>query len=375
MLEQSPRPLPPVFELTPSLTYLNYAGIGPPSVVATRRAASVLERQSTMGSLGSSVWQGYQASARQRVASLIGADVSEIAFLKNTPEAISVVASGFRWREGDNVVVPRCEFPANVYPWMNLERRGVEVRWVDAPEGVFGIDDLAAAIDGRTRVLAVSWVQFSSGFRIDLSRVGDLCADRGVHLLVDAIQGVGVVPIDVHACNVHYLATASHKWLLAPMGAGWLYCRSDVLDSLELTEVGQNTVVPGANYTDYVFEPKPDARRFEAGVPPYASLAGLDGALELLEYIGLERVQQHVVGLCDRLIEGLLERGCHIRTPLAAEQRAGIVSFRHPSRDAAEIERAMADQGIIVANREGAIRVAPHVTNAVGDIERLLAAL
>ena len=374
-MSTAPLPLSTHFELSPDLTYLNYAGIGPPSAVATRRAASVLERQAVLGSRGSAYWQGLQASARHRVARLIGAHDSEIAFTKNTPESISIVASGLRWREGDNVVVPRCEFPANVYPWMNLAARGVEVRWVDAPEGVFTLDDVARAIDERTRIVALSWIQFSSGFRIDLEAVGDLCDDRGVHLLVDAIQGVGVVPIDVKACNVHFLATASHKWLMAPMGAGWFYCRSDVIDGIELTEVGQNTVVPGTSYTSYAFEPKPDARRFEAGVPPYACIAGLDGALELLEQIGVERVHEHVLGLCDRLIEGVQEKGCTVRTPLAHEQRAGIVSFRHPTVDSDTVESTCAVAGVVVASREGAVRVAPHVTNTTHDIDRFLEAL
>ena len=363
------------FDLSPELTYLNHAGIGPPSHTAIRRSMRVLELQAELGSLGSPIWQGFLAGAREKAARLIGAASAEVAFMKNTPEAISVVASGLRWRPGDNVVVPDCEFPANVYPWMNLSRLGVEVRWVRAHSGVFSIDDIAHVMDDRTRLVAVSWVQFLSGFRLDLHELGDLCDRRKSLLLVDAIQGLGVVPLDVKRANIHFLATASHKWLLAPMGAGWLYCRQDLIDELDLTEVGQGTVKPLSSYTEYVFEPKPDARRFEPGVPPYASLAGLDGALEVLESVGVDNVHDHVANLCDQLIEGLLERGCQVLTPRERERRAGIVTFRHPKRASDEIERDMASRGVIVAHREGCIRVAPHITNRPEQIDRFFETL
>ena len=364
-----------VFPITQEYAYLNNAGIGPPSTFAMERARRVLHLQSTLGSLGSPQWQGWLASARRRASALIGAGEDEVCFLKNTPEGISTVASGLDWRAGDNVVVPNCEFPANVYPWMNLASRGVEVRWVPAPDGSVTLDVLARAVDAHTRVVALSWVQFLSGARVDPTAVGDLCHDRGAYLLLDAIQGLGVYPLNVRRSGVHFVATASHKWLLAPMGAGWLYCQRELIDRLHLTEVGQNTVEPRDSYLDYQYIPKADARRFEPGVPAYASIAGLDAALELLERIGLEAVHAHIERLCTHLIEGLLNQGCEVLTPLDPSARAGIVTFRHPRRPAAELQETLLGRRIVVVNREGAIRVAPHCYNTVEEIDQLLGTL
>jgi len=363
------------FAVTRQFGYLNHAGLGPLSKMAADRAAEVLVLQATKGSLGSSTWQAWLASARRRASALIGAGEHEIAFLKNTPEGISTIASGLDWRAGDNVVIPACEFPANVYPWMNLQPLGVEVRFVTAPAGAVTPAGLAQAIDDRTRMIAVSWIQFLSGARIDLAEVGDLCERRGILFLVDAIQGLGVYPIDVRQAGIHFLATASHKWLLAPMGAGWLYCRADLLDTLRLFEVGQSTVRPSESYLEYRYEPKPDARRFEAGVPAYASIAGLDGALESLNRVGLTTVQTRVEALCTYLIERLKLFGCEVLTPLDPLQRAGIVTFRHPVNSSSDLVEQLSAAGIVVVNREGWIRVSPHYYNTTEEIDRLLSVL
>ncbi len=363
------------FPIVERYVYLNHAGIGPLSTTAQERAARVLALQGEQGSRGSETWQGLQASARRRVSTLIGAGEHEVCFVKNTPEGISTVASGFPWVPGDNVVVPSCEFPANVYPWLNMKDRGLEVRFVEAPRGRFDIDGIASAIDARTRIVAVSWVQFLSGYRVPLADLADLCRRRGAYLLLDAIQGVGVVPINVKAFGVHFLATASHKWLMAPMGAGWLYCHEDLIDRLRLVEVGQSTVVASASYLEYQFRPKPGARRFEPGVPAYASLAGLDGALDLFEQVGHERISRKIEELCALLIQGLQRLDCEVITPLKPEERAGIVTFRHHARDAGEIEATLLSRGIVVVNREGFVRASPHFYNTRDDIDAFLAAL
>jgi selenocysteine lyase/cysteine desulfurase len=361
------------FPVTRQYVYLNHAGLGPLSTTARERAARVLALQGDHGSRGSETWQGLQASARRRVSALIGAHEHEVCFVKNTPEGISTIASGFPWKPGDNVVVPSCEFPANVYPWLNMRDHGVEVRFVDAPRGRFTLDSVAAAVDARTRIVAVSWVQFLSGYRVPVADLADLCRRRGSYLLLDAIQGLGVLPMDVKALGVHFLATASHKWLLAPMGAGWLFCHEDLIDRLRLVEVGQSTVVGGPSYLEYEFRPKPGARRFEPGVPAYASLAGLDGALDLFEQVGHERISSRILGLCATLIQGLEEIGCEIVTPVQPDERAGIVTFRHPTRDAGEIEATMLTRGVVVVNREGFVRTSPHFYNTRDEIDAFLA--
>ena len=364
-----------MFGVTERFAYLNHAGLGPLSKVAAARAAEVVTLQAGLGSLGGPTWQGWLTSARRRASALIGAKEVEVAFLKNTPEAISTIASGLDWSAGDNVVVPACEFPANVYPWMNLRPLGVDVRLVPAPRGVVTPAMLAEAVDRRTRVVAVSWVQFLSGARIDIDEVGDLCARKGILFLVDAIQGLGVCPIDVRRAGIHFLATASHKWLLSPMGAGWLYCREDLVDRLRLVEVGQSTVPPSESYLDYRYEPRADARRFEAGVPAYASIAGLDGALELLGQVGVPAVQARVEALCTHLIQRLQRLGCDVLTPEDPARRAGIVTFRHAAFPTADLLERLAVGGIVVVNREGWVRASPHCYNTIEELDRLVAVL
>jgi selenocysteine lyase/cysteine desulfurase len=349
--------------------------MGPLSRTAAERAARVVTLQSEDGSLGSSTWQQWRESARHRAARLIGASDGEICFLKNTPEGISTIAAGIDWRRGDNVVLPGCEFPANVFPWMNLASAGVEARVVPAADGIVTPERLSAAIDSRTRLVALSWIQFLSGSRIDLTEVGNLCERRGTWLLVDGIQGVGVSPIDVKASGIHFLATASHKWLLAPMGAGWLYCREDLVDRLKITDVGQSSVRPLDSYLEYRFELKPDARRFEGGVPAYTSIAGLDGALEVLDRVSVSHVRAQVEALCTKLIDGLHAQGCTILTPTEPTRRAGIVTFRHPKKTASAIQQSLAERKIVVVEREGWVRVSPHFYNTLDEVSQLLDAV
>lgn len=353
--------------------YFDHASVGLLSPGAHRRAAAALALQASHGSLGAEVWNPIVTSARTRAARLIGASSAEISFAKNTPEAISRVASGLRWQPGDTVVVADCEFPANVYPWLNLRHRGVTVRWAHSHDGAVSLDALARALDRRTRLLSVSWVQFASGARVDLDTIVELCSSRGVRVLVDAIQGLGVVPLDVRSTPVDFVATSSHKWLRAPLGAGWLYTRAERLAELDLHEVGQGSMEPGDTFTSYGLEPRRDARRFESGVVPVASLAGLDGALEDLERSGAEAVSTTIRGLSRVLMEGLEARGHRLVTPRADTSRAGIVAFEPRSGDATTFVARLRQHGCVAAAREGWVRVAVHASNTHAEIERLLA--
>ena len=354
--------------------YFDHASVGLLTPGARRRAGEALDLQAVAGSQGAPEWNALVGSARARAARLIGAAPAEISFAKNTPEAISRVAAELRWQPGDTVVVPDCEFPANVYPWLNLARRGVDVRWARSQRGVVTLEALERAIDERTRLVAVSWVQFASGARLDLEALAVLCASRGVLLLVDAIQGLGVVPLDVRKTPLDFLATSSHKWLGAPLGAGWLYTRAERLADLDLVEVGQGTVERCGRFTDYALEPLPDARRFESGVVSVASLAGFDGALEDLEQIGIEAVHAAVRALTQPLMEGLERRGHQVVTPRPEAERAGIVSFAPRHGDADAFVARLRDHGCVAAAREGWVRLALHVSNSRDEVEQLLGA-
>jgi selenocysteine lyase/cysteine desulfurase len=364
------------FPIVDMCVYLNTAALGPLSDLARDAAVNAIAKQAEDGS---GIFAPYEAAlerTRAKVARLIGAEAGEIAFVRNTVEALSVVASGLAWRAGDNVVASALEFSGNAYPWLNLERLGVSCRFVPSPDGAVDVEALIRATDERTRLITVSLVQFSNGFCVDIDRLGRICRSNGIRLMVDAIQGVGVVPLDVQRSAVDFLACGAHKWLCAPAGIGFLYVRMARLPEITLTEIGHSSVVPvPGSFTDYRLTLRPDARRFEAGVTSYANIVGLEAALDLVGAVGVSRMRGHVCALTARLVEQLHGRGYLTRSPQAPGESAGIVAFVHPDRSADELGAGLAAKGIVVAVREGAVRVSAHGFNTPDEIDALVAAL
>src|SRR5262249_11291054 len=224
---------------------------------------------------------------RALAAQLLNADPGEIAFVKNTSEGINFVAEGFQWRSGDNIVLAAEEYPSNQYPWLNQQYRGVEVRSVPSRGNRIAIDDISKAMDGRTRIVSLSFVEFASGFRNDLEAVGTMCRERGVFFFVDAIQGLGVFPLDVRRAPVDFLAADSHKWLLGPEGIGLFWIRKDLIDRLHPIDVGWNSVVDSLNFSKIDFRLKSDAGRWEGGAQNVAGIAAMGASLQLLLDFGI----------------------------------------------------------------------------------------
>jgi selenocysteine lyase/cysteine desulfurase len=328
---------------------------------------------------GSGIFAPYEMAlerTRTKIAHLLGADPGEMAFVRNTVEALSVVASGLAWRAGDNVVASALEFSGNAYPWLNLARYGVSCRFVPSADGAVDVDALIRATDDRTRVITVSVVQFSNGFRVDLDSLGSFCRSKGIRLMVDGMQGVGVVPINVEDSAIDFLACGVHKWLCSPSGLGFLYVRRERLPEIALTEIGHGSVVPvPGSFTDYRLTLRPDARRFEAGMTSYANIVGLEAALDLIDEIGVPRIHDHVCGLTTRLIEKLRARRYVTRSPQPPKAGAGIVSFTRSDQRADELGARLAAAGIVVSVREGAVRVSAHGFNTAEEIDALIATL
>jgi selenocysteine lyase/cysteine desulfurase len=320
-------------------------------------------------------WKGWLAhleEARRKAAALINARPEEVALVHNTVEGISIVAGGLAWREGDNVVTAYGEYPANVYPWLNLAPLGVETRMVPDRAGRIILDDLFAAVDERTRVIALSFVEFGNGFRNDLAAVGGFCRRRGIRFVVDAIQGLGVLPLNVQAMQIDFLAAGSYKWLLGPQGTAIFYCRQDLIEGLRLIQAGPDSAVRRAEYVPYDFTLWPDARRFEPGAQNNVGVYGLAAALDLLAEAGIENVERHVMGLLDVVVEGLRGKGCEILSSLEPRERSGILSFRSPKVATPELLARLLKARVAVTARLGGIRVAPHLYNSREDVARLL---
>ena len=362
------------FPITERLVHLNHAGVAPLSRRVVAAVTTFVTEATTVDAATQRRWSERCEQVRAGFARLVGAQADEIAFVKNTSEGLSLVAAGVEWRPGDNVIAVDGEYPSNVYPWFGLRRCGVETRLVRPVGGRVRADDVQALADSRTRVVAVSFVDWSSGARTDLPSIGELCHARGIIFCVDGIQGVGAVQLDVERAGIDCLAVGGHKWLLAPEGQGCLFVSRRVADRIASVLHGWKSVTDADTYLPYHFNPRPDAAKFEPGSPSVLSTYALGAAIDLLLEVGAGRIERRLIDLTNRLGAGLRARRAEIISPWGAGERSGIVVFRlgnDPQRLCAELIR----RGFVVRVRSGGIRVAPHFYNNEDDIDRLLAAL
>jgi selenocysteine lyase/cysteine desulfurase len=314
--------------------------------------------------------------ARRGAARLIGADEAEVCLTRNTSHGLNIVAAGLPWQAGDNMITAETEFPANVYPWKNLERKGVNLRFARAHDNRILVDDVAALMDDRTRLVAISFVEFMTGFRNDLAALADLCHRRGALLCVDGIQGVGALSLDVGQVPLDFLSVGGAKWLMGPIGTGFLFVRRQHIPSLDLAMAGWMGTTDIHEYFRYDLPWREDACRFEEGSLNVLGATGLNAALQVLLSVGLDPIQARIMSLTDRLIEGLPQRGYQIISPVARQsERSGIVSFQHARHDPAQLERSLSEAQVVISRRGPCIRVSPHFYNNEEDIDRLLAAL
>ncbi len=360
------------FPVTRTWAYLNHAAVSPLPNRVVEAMVRFLEAR-RMGELGLEDQQPITEATRALAAQLLHATPEEVAFVGSTSDALNFAAQSLPLEPGDNVILCDMEFPANVYPWMNLQRKGVEVRIVPHDRGGLTPERLAEHLDTRTRVVTVSSVEFLSGYRADLPALAQLAHEAGAAFVVDAIQSLGAVPMDVRACGIDILAANGAKWLMAPIGITVLYVRREWIERLQPVYAYYGAVVHPEPYLAYDWTLRADARRFEPSSPNVAGLYGLHAALSLLLEVGVERIYAHLLALTDRLIEGLQALGLEILTPRDREHRAGIVTCRTSDvrRDWARLKEAR----VLVAQREGYLRISPHFYNIPEEIDRLLEVL
>ena len=357
-----------LFPVTRRWIYLNHAAVGPLPRYVLKAVRGYIRAISTLGDKHWDKTWDLLEDLRSRLAAWIGADAGEIAFIRNASEGISVLALGLDWRPGDNVVLPAVEFPANVYPWLNLAAKGVETRFVPLRDGGFDLEDIRARVDESTRVLAVSSVQFYNGFQADLAALGGFCRERGILFCVDAIQQLGALPLDVRAARADFVACGCHKWWMAGEGFGFLYCRREVQDLVRPALVGWLGVAHWQNFLDYQLEFAPSARRYETGNLSAFGAHALRASLAFQEKLGAEAVVGRVRSLAQRVRRLAAGRGLTMATPENGAP-SGIVSFRVPGRDSAALVASLARDGVQVAARNGFLRVSPHFYNTAEEID------
>ena len=367
------------FPILKKWTFFNHAGVSPLPWVAAEAMRNYAAQAETDVYLGTQWYQDIE-KLRLAAAKLINAHRDEIAFVKNTSEGISIVAAGLDWQWGDTVVTTAVEYPANIYPWMEVARsHGAKLAMVSEETDHRGRRAvptekiLQAASDERCRIVALSHVEFASGQRHDLARIGQFCRDNQKLFCVDAIQTLGVIPVDVQAMRIDYLSADGHKWLMGPEGAGLFYCRRELIERTRPLMVGWMNVVDNQYYGSYDYTLKSDAGRFECGTYNIPGLLGLKASLELLAGLGTENIANRLFALGERLIDRLLAKGYSIVSPRGVGQWSGIVSFTSPVHDHEQIVRTLRkEQHIEIAFREGRLRASPHFYNTEEQIDRLI---
>jgi selenocysteine lyase/cysteine desulfurase len=360
-----------LFPVSANLIYFNHAAVGPLSTRTTDAIETHARDQRDFGALHWRAWYAEDAALRRSAATLIGAQPTEIAILKNTSEGLSFVAVGFRWREGENVITTDLEFPSNYTPWKRLERRGVECRIVKSVDGAYNAEDVERLIDDKTRIVSVSSVAFHNGFAADLVAIGEVCRRRNVLFCVDAIQSVGVIPMDVRRANIAFLSADGHKWMCGPEGASIFYVAEEHRERLEVLESGWTNFDRKGKFIGCSTDLLPDSRRFEAGSLNTNGVYGLRAAIDLLLETGIDNIHAEVIRLATKLADGLESIGYPIATPRPIA--SGIVAARpKSSADLLRLHHALEEQKIVCAPREGLLRFSPHAWNDDAEVERVL---
>jgi cysteine desulfurase/selenocysteine lyase len=359
------------FPVAAEFLYFNHAGVSPIPACSAEAGIRMLRRSRDEGAWQLRKWEELAFETRDRFARIVGAAPEEIAFVKNTSEGLSFVAAGFPWKEGDNLVTSNVEYPSNIYPWMRLRTRSVEVRMVAAREGRVRKEDLFAACDGKTRLIAISSVEFANGYRNDLSGIGEYCQRHGIFFCVDGIQSIGVLPMDVKAFGIDALSADGHKWLLSPEGIGAFYISREVMEVVEPVILGWHSVKNRFDFENYDFRLSPDARRYEPGSMNTVGLSAFNASMELLLSVGVDRIWERVRRLTDRIIDKVREEAFELITPDLPEERSGIVTFRVPGADNGALWKALLARKALCSHRAGGIRLSPHFYNTPDEVDRV----
>lgn len=366
-----------LFSHTGSLIYLNHAAVSPPPRNTIEAVTAQLKDVAEHGSLNYRKWVAVKERARRKAAEMLGARPEQVAFTRNTSDGLSTIANGLDWRAGQNVVTFRREFPSNVYPWLRLrEAHGVEVRFCRELGGRVDVEEMLSLIDDRTRVVAISQVQYGSGYRADLEQLGRAARARDALLVVDVIQGMGAVPVNVEAELIDAAAGACHKWLLTPEGVGLLYLSERARERVSPTLVGWTSVPEPEERDDFEQEWAAGTLAWETGTAPTALFHGLEASLSLLLETGIERIAAHLLELTDHLCERLWARGYEVVSSRLPGEKSQIVCLRPRGEwTALALYGHLKKQGIVTAPRGDRLRVAPHLYNTIQDMEALLSAL
>jgi selenocysteine lyase/cysteine desulfurase len=366
-----------LFPVTERANYLNHAAVSAPPLPTIEAIQSQLTDASQNGSVNFRNWIAVKERTRQLVADILGARSEQVAFVRNTSDGLSTVANGLDWRPGDNLVTFRNEFPSNIYPWLRVRGTfGVEVRMCEEREGLIDLDELTGLIDARTRLVAISQIQYASGFRADLERIGRAAHSQDALLVVDVSQSLGVVPIDVRSEFVDVAAGACHKWLLTPEGVGLLYLSDRARERIQPTLVGWTSVPNPEDYGNFEQGWNRGTLAWETGTGPTALIHGLEASLKLLTGTGIQRIQNYLESLTNHLCKRLKGSLYQVVSSRRPGEKSQIVCIRNTAGlSSTDLYFHLKKRNIITAPRGDRLRISPHFYNTIEEMDGLVQAL
>lgn len=360
----------PVFK---NYVYLDQAHKAPLPLFVTRAIQQFLENQQMTGG-DKSCWNYEVNKTREKIARLIKAEPEEICFTKNTSEGLNIAANGIQFNPGDNIIINDNEHPNNIYCWLKHKENGIDIRWASSQKGITNIENLMPLIDDSTRLISISYVTSMPGNRNDIKAISEYCKKRGIFLVTDAIQAMGLLDVNVKEEGIDMLAAGGHKGLLVPHGIGVFYCNKDIIDSIKPAYVATAGLINDTNNErgtlQYKLALSGSAKRFEIGNYNYLGIIALSHSLDYINNIGIERIQQRIIDLSDYLVNGLLDLGVELVSPKEKLYRSGIVSFK--TKYTNSLHRKLIQERIITSYRRGSIRVSMGMYNNKEDLERLL---
>ena len=357
------------FPITAKKIYLNHAAISPLSTLVTDRIEWLLDDR-MVGNIDSfPEADAIRNNARNLIAKMIHANPENIAFITNTSEGFNHLVNGLEWQAGDEILLPDCEFPSNIYPFKNLERKGIVIKLIPSDDSKVSIDKIKSLITSKTRLLSISYVEFLNGFRNDLKTIGSICKENNIIFSVDSIQGVGALPLDVQEMQIDFLSNGGHKWLMGPMGAGFMYFSPELLARSQPSYTGWLAVKDAWNFLDYRLDFLPDARRYEYATANFMGIVGLSASIELLLEVNLERIEQHLLHLGEILVIELEKAGMKFLNTKDKKHWSGIYSFKGNETD--RLFKFLSEHAVVCSLRNRSLRISPHFYNTMEEIKEL----
>lgn len=362
------------FRISPDIYYLNHAAVSPWPVRTANAVKQFADDNVINGATNYLDWLDVETRLRNQIKELLNApSADDISLLKNTSEALSVVACGIDWHDGNNVVSTDQEFPSNRIVWEAQARHGVEMRKVDLMQDESPESCLINACDENTRIMAISSVQYGTGLKLDLVKLGQFCRDNDIYYCVDAIQSIGAHEFDIQAIKADFVMADAHKWMCGPEGIALFYCRAAIQEKLQLNQFGWHMVKEPGDYTRQTWSPATNARRFECGSPNMLGIHALSASLSLFADVGMENIEKAILNNTSYLIDKLNKfDDIELLTPESEHRRAGIVTFKIIGKDMSDIHARLIKNKVICANRLQGIRFSPHFYTDLEIIDKSL---